>query len=130
MCRGITDAGLGSVADGCPRLRRLVLWGCSQVSGRFFLGHKRARVPSPYDVDPAALARARERLEARRAAAAAGDASAGAGAGSSSAAAAGGDADVGADTGGLSDVDVEALEMAPLRVYGRPGDVLAAPDYE
>jgi hypothetical protein len=132
MCRGITDAGLGCMADGCPRLRRLVVWGCSQISGRFYLGHKRARVPSPYELDPAALAAARERLEARRAAAAEGaGAGAGAGSSSSSASAAGADGDTDASAaGGLSDVDVEALAMAPLRVYGKPGDVMAAPDYE
>ena len=41
MCRGITDAGLGGLVDACPRLRRLVLWGDSQISGLFYLGHAR-----------------------------------------------------------------------------------------
>ena len=29
-----------------------------------------------------------------------------------------------------ADVDAYALAMAPLRIYGRPGDVFAAPEFE
>ena len=68
MSRGITDAGLGEVVDACPLLQRVVLWNSSQISGSFYLGHKRA---------------------AHRPA---------------------------------------ATDQAPLRIYGRAGDVLAAPD--
>lgn len=52
MCRGITDAGVGTVADTCPNLRKLVVWGCTQLTGIFFLGHKRARMPDPYGYLP------------------------------------------------------------------------------
>ena len=76
MCRGVTDAGLGSVADACGRLERLVLWGCTQLTGAFFLGHARAAAaPSAWDAVPAA-----------------------------------------------------AGAPVPLRIFGRPGDVLPAPD--
>jgi hypothetical protein len=42
MSRGPTDAGVGALCDGCPRLRRIALWGCTNLSGEFFLGHARA----------------------------------------------------------------------------------------
>lgn len=119
MCRGITDAGLGSVADGCPRLKRLVVWGCSQITGVFYLGHKRACMPSPYDVDPVDLAAARHRLEAKKVGLGGADGTDSASAGASS-----------LQQQPLSDVDVEALSMAPLRIYGKAGDVVAAPDFD
>lgn len=30
-CRGITGAAVGMLADACPNLRRLRLFGCTQV---------------------------------------------------------------------------------------------------
>lgn len=38
MCRGMTDNGLGRLADACGKLRRLHLWGCRQVTDRFISG--------------------------------------------------------------------------------------------
>lgn len=126
MCRGVTDAGVGQLADGCPALGRLVVWGCTQLTGAFFLGHKRARVPSPFDVEPDVLA------AAARAAAASRLGGGGGGAGGEDDAPAPTDAAAAPARplpGGLTPVDVEALSMRPLRIYGRPGDVLPAPDY-
>jgi hypothetical protein len=42
MSRGATDAGVGALCDACPRLRRLVLWGCTQLTGELHLGHARS----------------------------------------------------------------------------------------
>jgi DNA repair protein RAD7 len=42
MSRGTSDAGVGALCDACPRLRRLVVWGCSNLTGEFHLGHARA----------------------------------------------------------------------------------------
>lgn len=106
MCRGITDDGVGQLADSCPRLTRLTVWGCTQLSGAFYLGHKRARMPSPYDVDAAKLSNAL------------------------STASFGPKRDDSVSASGLSSVDLEALSMRPLRIYGRPGDVVAAPDFD
>ena len=67
--RGITDAGLGMVADACPLLARLLVWGDTQLTGAFFHGHARAAVSAavrdngvelhifgrPGDVMPAAV---------------------------------------------------------------------------
>lgn len=38
-CRGIGAAALGKLTDGCPRLRRLILWGCTQADDIFLNGH-------------------------------------------------------------------------------------------
>ncbi|CAI5476301.1 unnamed protein product, partial [Closterium sp. Yama58-4] len=38
-CRSMSDHGLGLLADSCPNLSRLCLYGCSQVSDVFYLGH-------------------------------------------------------------------------------------------
>jgi len=39
FCRKFTDDGLGQLVDSCPRIRRLDLWGCTQVTDRFYDGH-------------------------------------------------------------------------------------------
>jgi hypothetical protein len=95
----VTDDGLGLLADACPRLTRLVIWGCTNLSGRFFLGHARARAPNPFSLPlPQLVAVFRgEPVEA---------------------------------SGQLSAADARALAMAPLRIYGRPGDVMPAAEYE
>ena len=31
FCREVTNAALGALVDSCPNLRRLHLWGCTQV---------------------------------------------------------------------------------------------------
>jgi len=38
----VSDEALGECVDSCPNLSRLVIWGDTQLSGTFFLGHKRA----------------------------------------------------------------------------------------
>lgn len=38
FCRGVTDNGLGRLADACGRLRKLHLWGCRQVTDKFISG--------------------------------------------------------------------------------------------
>jgi hypothetical protein len=42
MCRGFGDEALGALVNGCPRLARLVIFGCTQLTGLFFLAHARA----------------------------------------------------------------------------------------
>ncbi|MEW5299146.1 MAG: hypothetical protein WDW36_002189 [Sanguina aurantia] len=39
FCRHVHDSALGLVADSCPALRRVVCFGCSQISKAFFHGH-------------------------------------------------------------------------------------------
>lgn len=41
MCRAVSDAGVGSVADGCRQLSRLLVWGDTQLTGAFYDGHRR-----------------------------------------------------------------------------------------
>ena len=38
-CRGVSDDGAGLLADTCTRLHTLTIWGCSQLTQRFFHGH-------------------------------------------------------------------------------------------
>jgi hypothetical protein len=38
----VSDEALGECVDNCPNLSRLVIWGNTQLTGTFFLGHKRA----------------------------------------------------------------------------------------
>ena len=38
-CRALPDHALGQLVDSCPRLTRLDLWGCTQVTPRFLEGH-------------------------------------------------------------------------------------------
>jgi hypothetical protein len=39
-CRGVSPGSLGLLADSCRNLKKLVLWGCSQIDGSDFeLGH-------------------------------------------------------------------------------------------
>lgn len=38
-CRGVSDDGAGLLADACASLHTLTIWGCSQLTQRFFLGH-------------------------------------------------------------------------------------------
>jgi len=51
MSRGVSDGAVGSLVDACPRLRRLVVWGCTNLTGLFFRGHARAgwdgKAPAP-----------------------------------------------------------------------------------
>ena len=39
FCRSVNDDALGLVADSCPGLRRMHLWGCTQASNAFLNGH-------------------------------------------------------------------------------------------
>ncbi|GFR40009.1 hypothetical protein Agub_g544, partial [Astrephomene gubernaculifera] len=39
FCRKLPDGSLGLLLDRCCRLRRLVVYGCSQLSGRSLYGH-------------------------------------------------------------------------------------------
>lgn len=39
FCRRVSNKGLGLVADKCVRLRRLVVYGCTQITTTFFAGH-------------------------------------------------------------------------------------------
>lgn len=32
FCRAVTDGALGALVDACPGLKRLHLWGCTQVT--------------------------------------------------------------------------------------------------
>ena len=43
-CRGVTDDGVGLLADSCAQLRRLSIWGCSQLTPRFFRGYSNAQL--------------------------------------------------------------------------------------
>jgi DNA repair protein RAD7 len=38
-CRGIGEDAVGRLVDGCPNLRRLHAWGCTQLTPRFLNGH-------------------------------------------------------------------------------------------
>ena len=38
-CRHVESTSLGVLADSCPLLQRLVVWGCSQIDDTFLLGH-------------------------------------------------------------------------------------------
>jgi len=38
-CRGIEVSSLGLLADSCPGLKRLFLWGCTQADDSFLAGH-------------------------------------------------------------------------------------------
>jgi len=42
MCRGFGDEALGALVNACPRLRHVQIWGCTQLTGVFYLGHARA----------------------------------------------------------------------------------------
>ena len=37
--RAVTDAAFGLVADSCRQLRRVVLYGCSQITSKSLHGH-------------------------------------------------------------------------------------------
>ena len=39
FCRGIPAKGLGLLADSCPNLSQLRVFGCSQVTPDFLFGH-------------------------------------------------------------------------------------------
>ena len=39
-CRGVSDQPLGALVDRCAALRKLTIWGCSQLTPLFFNGHK------------------------------------------------------------------------------------------
>ncbi|CAI7879844.1 unnamed protein product [Closterium sp. NIES-54] len=43
-CRSMSDHALGLLADSCTNLSRLCLYGCSQVSDVFYLGHSNTRL--------------------------------------------------------------------------------------
>ncbi|KAL6771752.1 hypothetical protein ACKKBG_A27680 [Auxenochlorella protothecoides x Auxenochlorella symbiontica] len=38
-CRGLRDGSLGRLVEACPGLRRLEVWGCSQLTPAFLHGH-------------------------------------------------------------------------------------------
>lgn len=38
-CQKVTNTALGLVADSCPNLQRLHLWGCTQIGEPFLHGH-------------------------------------------------------------------------------------------
>lgn len=40
-CRELTDEGLGILTDRCTRLKRLKVWGCTQLTSVFLEGHAR-----------------------------------------------------------------------------------------
>jgi len=40
-CRAVSDNGVGALVDAAPRLQRLTVWGCSQLTNRFYEGHSR-----------------------------------------------------------------------------------------
>lgn len=39
FCRQLDDASLGLLADSCPQLKRLALFGCSSATRTFLDGH-------------------------------------------------------------------------------------------
>ena len=39
FCRDVSNEALGLVADSCPSLQRLHLWGCTQATEAFLNGH-------------------------------------------------------------------------------------------
>jgi hypothetical protein len=39
FCRGLPEAALGLIVDGCPGLRELRVYGCTQVTDRLVHGH-------------------------------------------------------------------------------------------
>ena len=38
-CRKLSDEVLGHLVDSCRSLRRLSVWGCSQLTDTFLMGH-------------------------------------------------------------------------------------------
>ncbi|CAD6265268.1 unnamed protein product [Miscanthus lutarioriparius] len=44
FCRELTDEALGLIVDGCPSLRILKLFGCTQVTDLFLKGHSNTSV--------------------------------------------------------------------------------------
>ena len=43
-CRGVSDDGVGLLVDACPELRTLTIWGCSQLTQRFFGQHSNPKL--------------------------------------------------------------------------------------
>lgn len=43
-CRGCTDAGVGMLADACPQLESLSVWGCTQLTAELFEGLQAEKV--------------------------------------------------------------------------------------
>ena len=39
FCRQLDDAALGTLADACPQLRSLAVFGCSSATRTFLDGH-------------------------------------------------------------------------------------------
>lgn len=39
FCRGVTENSLGLVADSCCNLRKMTVFGCSQISNKLIHGH-------------------------------------------------------------------------------------------
>ena len=40
-CRGVSDHGIGALVDACEDLEELTIWGCTQLTDRFYEGHSR-----------------------------------------------------------------------------------------
>ena len=40
-CRGVTDHGVGALVDASEQLEQLSVWGCTQLTRRFYDGHSR-----------------------------------------------------------------------------------------
>jgi hypothetical protein len=113
MSRGVTDAGVGSVIDACPQLRTVLVWGCSQLTGRLFDGHRRV---------------AGDGTAARG-----GSAGSSGSSSSSSGGAAGGSGYYSSQAGGSSSSSSSSAAGGgdvPLRLYGRPGDSMPAPTFD
>ena len=109
--RGVGDDALGALVDASPRLARLVCWGCTQLTPRFFDGHRRAAAVCGEAEAAAGVCHAcLERRRARGGVAAAG----------------------GGGGGGGADGDVAdcVCGWAPLAVHGRPGDVMPEPAFD
>ena len=46
FCRAMPEEGLGLIADSCPRLAELRVFGCSQITRKLLHGHGNARLAS------------------------------------------------------------------------------------
>ena len=41
FCRKISDAGMGNLVDSCPQMKKVHVWGDSQLTEKFSKGHSR-----------------------------------------------------------------------------------------
>lgn len=139
-CRGISNTGLGEVADSCPHLCKLRVWGCTQLTEVFFHGHARSDAAASASASGASSGAAASSSSSSASSSSSlfslGNVSTGSlsidagitGTGSGSGTGSGLVPVLASPIGDV--VQVGEQPVAPLRIYGRPGDVFPAPDYD